>query len=296
MLTQNSLLTPAMMRQKIGKTLQDLQHMTSFGPTEMAKHLDVDISELQRVFAGLSEPSLIGMKNLADHLGLDFECLLSGNLPEDYIRRGATQYPDYRWMPDRYTPSHHQLALKRSMDGVMAFIVSRHGALFASQLLMRKGISTVAYENLDEHISPMIQVDFIHELRKAGFPDDTFKDMGEAAARLLMQKIPPHLFTTVEDIPDLFEWLIDEYQTGTDKLFKYKLELQNPNQLRLHISPILERIYGISNEIIAHRPFCHFKQGFYRKLPTLCGIAQANLVEHRCLYLGDSSCTYEISW
>jgi len=284
------------MQDKLAVTLRRIGAESAIPSSELADVLMVDAASLERIIQGLAEPSLTGLCRLAEYLDIDLNCLLNGDLPEGFLHRNPNEKPGATRMPERYARPEHHLSLKRSMDGVIHFISARHGAHFTGQLLRRLGISDHTYHQLSPYISPLIQTDFIHLLQHAGFPDDSFNDMGAQAAGVLRQQLSPSEVATFNDAQDLLDWLIHDLQAGTDKLFQYSITAIRQHALCLRIQPILERIHLVSDEILAHRPICHFKQGFYKSLPHLFGFGVGRLRETSCLFQGDDSCQYELSW
>lgn len=289
-------MSPNLMQHRLAVTLRRIGAESSIPPAELAQVLMVDAASLERIIQGQFEPSLAALCRLAEHLDIDLNCLLNGELPEGLLQRNPPERPGATRIPDRYATPEHQLSLKRSMDGVINFISARHGAHFTGQLLRRLGINDHTYHQLSPYISPLIQTDFIHLLQRAGFPDDSFNDMGAQAAGVLRQQLTPSEVATFNDAQDLLDWLIHDLQAGTDKLFQYSITAVRQHALCLRIQPILERIHLVSDEILAHRPICHFKQGFYKSLPHLFGFGVGRLRETSCLFQGNNSCQYELSW
>jgi hypothetical protein len=243
--------------------------------------------------SGRKQVSILSLSQLAQHLELTLESLMSGNI--DFKILVARQKGDVIQLPDRYRVA------ARSRKRASVNLLNATEEFFGWQArvfsLRHLQVTEAAFLDLDEAINVRFNTDLCDYLHRNYGGTHHFYDMGAYSVITNYNTPVGKLMAQNTRLEDLYQFFVEEMLVNHwERNFKYELTRLTPTSCRIESYP---------NQDVAHEmgvrnpgsPFlCQTKVGVTACVPGYLSLPFANVRETACVHRGDPRCVLEVDY
>lgn len=232
------------------------------------------------------------LRSLSLFFGVSEERLadIHEDLPVSLIRDRLFQGP--RVLPEAY--GHHAGSFVRSSAHIVEFLALTRGRRFADSLLTSMDVHPLIFDDLDNRINFQFLIDILNRLNGLGMSDSEIEALGNYVFLRIQDTELGRKLADAQTYRDSYE-LLGKYLETFDTNFNYRMDV-DAQEMRLYATPTeAERFLAGRNPRVYQLVFRQ-KRRLTAWLPTLSGLAPANLDMPMCVTRGDKYCLYRFKF
>ena len=281
-------------RHSISAVLVQIQDSIDLDDRSFSDLLEITPSAFAKIKAGNTTCPLKNLYALCDKLELSVGQVLKGNI--DLAALDQQFHGNAATFPDKYQNPRHQLGKARALLGLFDYLDTYYGKEVSRSIRQQLQIRAQAFSDPMLPVSPMILIDALQRTQEIGLSDIEIKFSGTHNLLINRDTLLGKLLAAKSSAKELYRSIHEELRGYYDQLFDYQLvKLHSEScSIRVQLKESIQDVF--STFTLGNRQVCLYKQGVYASFLGNIQGPLARIQESQCMYKGDESCVYHLSW
>jgi len=279
---------------QLTQTIFRVRSILRLGTPQFCDYLQISEEEAQDLGKAVAHLSLFQLDHFCTQIGTSVDHLLSGKIDFSALKNHQ-KGPDYL-MPERYANGDHQFSIARSISGVQVYLSSFYGSSYFNRLMNRLQLSEHLFSNPQEKISSLISTDLLRELEQDSFSEEQIFKMGLNTFITNRNTELGKIFGECSEPSTTYQKCAESLSAKFELLNHYRIISLSHFSCVIEASQSTEVLEAFKTRKFGIRYTCVFRQGVLASFPGFIGFPFGQIKERKCVFHGDASCIYEISW
>lgn len=281
--------------QGLSRTVRRIQLAAHSSDNEFREIIGITDSEFRAKCVGSRSFDLKDLQKVCDHFDLSLDRVLDAEI--DYLALEQRVHGNKSAVPEKYSDPERKLARGRTALSIIEYLNDKFGYEITNAVTRRLQVSVGAFSDPDSFVNPYLISDLLSEMSILGIEREHLLEVGKSACKINSATRVGKLLSGASTPMALYsiwhEELMDDHY---DRLFNYRIERLSCRGLTMVATPRWDALDRLGGEVFGNREVCLYRQGVYRGFIMHIREEPARLLETSCTYLGDSCCTYVLSW
>lgn len=281
-------------QKRLRETLDQIRITLAFSSEQWRDLLKATPAEEMRIQEGRAFWGLQHLENLCEKLDLSMEQLLLGQIDLKIL---ADRYGGKLSLyPDRYSIPEQLCSVTRAVRVVTAYLDTFYGTQKSRNILRRLDVHPNCLFNLEAPVSSQLTEDILQELKQDGLSPQDFLIMGTFSSEVSRKTTLGQALAQTPSSRSLYVKAFDEFGDLLDRVCRYRLLFITETNGILEVTIREETAEIFKRNLVGTQENCYFRQGVARSLLGLHQRKIAEIRESQCMYKGDPTCLYHLSW
>ena len=259
---------------------------------EVASLTEKEWSAIQKKQASYSAHHMI---SFCRSLEINPDLLFGGGL--DVGRVAAQRKSKVAIYPEIYLNPDTHFSRARSSQVVLRHLEMNFGAPLTKRILSRLQMPSV-FLNTDPNsaICSQLNIDLLSEIKKEGLVDQDIVHMGTLNLAAIRGSSAGQVLQKSQYPKELYSYFVEVYLNQFEALTEGKVLHCSDSSCTISLKIKDSVKEAFKSQVVGVRESCLFRQGFAKCLLGLIRKDFSYCEELTCMYRGDKSCTYRLSW
>jgi len=200
-------------------------------------------------------------------------------------------------LAEKYNPLEEAYASTKTIRAIRDYLNAHIRETCGDSLLYSLNTTSQLFDSNIDKIHPQMVLDALSEVAKIGVNTELLSHIGRSCPLYNGEHHYGKVLHNLGNARDVIEFMHEEViGREYDNLFHYNLISSKDTQAVVEITQKSEAHQCLKTHLIGNRPLCLYKQGVYLSFLKYTKLQAVELKESSCLYHGDKSCTYHLTW
>lgn len=274
-------------------TLERIRATLQFDSDEWQSVLGITQKEQIRMSAKSQAPSAQAILQLAEHLNLNFESILRGEI--DYGILAARRKGNDLILPEKYTVG--AFSKLRTSSHLLGYLESFYGWRSRVRVLRHFQISEATLQTPDSNISIRFLTDLCDWLIKNQYPKELIFNMGKYSVVSNFHSPLGDQFRKCSSTKEMYENLFSDLaKRYYDRNHRYRLISLSESECVVEATNEPDVLEALKAKTLGSPQVCLVRSGGFSSIPGYLRLPHAEVQEIACQHRGDAACRFRITY
>ena len=274
-------------------TLAKIQQVLGWSDEELSERLGLDPKRMLMLRVQKKTPSVHSMGQLVSEIGLSLETIVTGKI--DFQALSAHTSGNLFYLPERY--SHVAFSKRRTSISLLSYLEDHFGWETKKHVMNHLQVNEAIFSDPEAPISFYFPFDLTSYLIQIGFATETIRRMGAYSVVSNQNSPLAKLMASFGGPRNLYERVFsDVVGKSFDRNYDYRLMSLGEDDCVVEGVFSQELKDSLKEEKPGSRLACEVRAGGFSSLTGYLRLPHSKIVEESCVYHGDASCQYRITF